>query len=139
MSNPNERQVGGSHYKTSVEHWDFVESQGMGYLEGCATKYVTRWRKKDGFKDLEKALHYVEKLISLHSGSAGLRRNNRATVVDPGLTERFLEANQLPLMSLEATVIYSLLEWQTNKELITARAAVMELIEEAKLNVDVQD
>ena len=58
----NERQIGGDHYKTEYEHWDLVLATGMGYLEGCATKYVARWRKKGGVADLDKALHYVEKL-----------------------------------------------------------------------------
>src|SRR6185369_13146900 len=64
-SNANSRQVGGDHYKTEIEHWDFVESNGIGYLEGCATKYVTRARKKNGRQDLEKAVHYVDKIIDL--------------------------------------------------------------------------
>jgi len=58
----NDHQVGGQHYKTNYEHWDLVLATGMGYLEGCATKYVARWRNKDGVADLKKALHYVEKI-----------------------------------------------------------------------------
>lgn len=129
---PNTRQVGGSHYKTKVEHWDWVESQGVGYLEGNASKYLTRWRKKDGVKDLEKALHYVDKLMTLH-GNSRLKRMNRATIIDPGLTERFLEANDIAENSLEATAIIGLLTWQTNHQLTTVRSAVLELIEEARL------
>lgn len=58
----NARQVGGTHYKTAYEHWDFATDVGMGHLEGSATKYIARWRDKGGAIDLEKALHYVEKL-----------------------------------------------------------------------------
>lgn len=65
MSDANSRQVGGDHYKTEYEHWDFIEETGTGYLEGVASKYVTRWRKKDGRKDLEKASHYVQKIREL--------------------------------------------------------------------------
>ena len=63
MSNANLTQIGGKHYKTQYEHWDFVLMVGMGYLEGCTTKYVARHRKKNGLEDLEKALHYLDKLI----------------------------------------------------------------------------
>ena len=28
---------------------------------GCATKYVARWRDKDGIKDLRKSIHYLSK------------------------------------------------------------------------------
>jgi len=66
MSRVNANQVGGDHYRSDYQHWDLIERHGIGYLEGCATKYVTRWRKKNGVQDLEKALHYVEKLIELH-------------------------------------------------------------------------
>jgi hypothetical protein len=61
----NTRQVGGQHYKTSIEVWDFVIANDIGYLEGNAIKYLARWRKKDGIKDLEKARHYLEKIIEI--------------------------------------------------------------------------
>lgn len=57
----NDRQVGGDHYQTGgTQHWDMF---GPEYLMGNATKYVSRWRKKNGVQDLEKALHYSEKLL----------------------------------------------------------------------------
>lgn len=61
----NDRQVGGDHYKAPIQHWDYVISNDLGYLEGQITKYVTRWRKKGGLEDLEKARHYLEKLIEV--------------------------------------------------------------------------
>ena len=61
----NTRQVGGEHYKTDYQHWDFAEHVGLGYLEGCATKYVSRWRKKNGMEDLKKAEHYLDKLLEI--------------------------------------------------------------------------
>lgn len=68
---PNASQVGGAHYQGDYQHWDFVREALNGrYLEGCATKYVSRWRKKNGLQDLKKAAHYVEKIIHLHE--AGL-------------------------------------------------------------------
>lgn len=65
MSNANTQQVGGGHYKgTTYQHWDFVMIALAGrYLEGNITKYVTRWRKKNGLEDLKKARHYLTKLI----------------------------------------------------------------------------
>lgn len=64
---PNERQVGGDHYNTYIQHWDFVIANNLGYLEGCITKYICRHRKKDGLKDLKKALHFLEKLIEIET------------------------------------------------------------------------
>ena len=60
----NERQVGGDHYSADgVQHWDVVIRTKSGYAEGNVTKYIGRWRKKHGIQDLQKALHYAEKLL----------------------------------------------------------------------------
>jgi len=92
--NANNRQEGGTHYQTPYQHWDFALDTGLGYLVGCATKYVARWRKKGGSDDLCKAAHYVDKLIDEY-----------VPVVDPaaegGIMERigfcktFAELNNL--------------------------------------------
>lgn len=60
--NANQRQVGGGHYrKGEVQHWDLMIQHGVPYTLGCATKYLFRWRDKNGLQDLEKAVHYLEK------------------------------------------------------------------------------
>lgn len=70
----NDRQVGGTHYKKgSIQHWDLVHALGLHYLQGCATKYVTRWKEKNGAQDLEKALHYIDKIIELDLPSPTMR------------------------------------------------------------------
>lgn len=63
----NERQVGGNHYKKGgEEHWDRQwRLYGRGYFVGCITKYVERYHDKNGVQDLEKAQHFLEKLIEL--------------------------------------------------------------------------
>tara|TARA_R110000851_G_scaffold96792_2_gene209953 strand:- start:34339 stop:34716 length:378 start_codon:yes stop_codon:yes gene_type:complete len=57
----NDTQVGGDHYKREYQHWDLVIDTDMPYVLGCATKYISRWRKKNGKQDLEKSLHYIHK------------------------------------------------------------------------------
>lgn len=59
----NSTQVAGTHYASEYQHWDFVLN-GLGgrYFEGQVTKYVFRWRKKNGIQDLEKALHFLAKM-----------------------------------------------------------------------------
>lgn len=70
-SKANDRQVGGSHYKRGgEEHWDRVwRLWGPGYFIGCITKYVERYREKNGIQDLEKAAHFLEKLIELETAA----------------------------------------------------------------------
>lgn len=52
-----------SHYTKGIECWDYIVSHGLGYLEGNIIKYVTRYRFKDGLKDLRKAAAYLNRLI----------------------------------------------------------------------------
>ena len=54
-------QVGGDHYQAEYAHWDWCAETGLGYLEGNATKYLARWRKKQGRQDLEKARWYLQR------------------------------------------------------------------------------
>lgn len=66
--NPMEQQVGGSHYKDMpIQPVEFIHANAMGYLEGNVVKYISRWRKKNGMADLEKARHYIDLLIQLES------------------------------------------------------------------------
>lgn len=59
-------QVGGGHYKDmAIQPVEFIHANGIGYLEGNVIKYVSRWRKKNGIADLEKARHYIDLLIEL--------------------------------------------------------------------------
>lgn len=65
----NDIQHGGSHYKDlQYETWDVINAWGLGYFDGNAVKYLSRWRKKGGVQDLMKAKHYIEKLIEIENG-----------------------------------------------------------------------
>lgn len=70
----NERQVGGGHYKSSSQHWDWVAANQLDYFQGQVTKYVARWKDKNGLQDLLKAQHFLEKYIELVK--AGVYRQN---------------------------------------------------------------
>jgi len=78
----NDYQVGGDHYVRDYQHWDFVIDTGMHYLLGCATKYITRWRKKNGLEDLKKPIHYLAK-----AEDAGIE----APVCSPIFVDRFVQ------------------------------------------------
>lgn len=70
----NDRQVGGDHYQTTIaicphcggvlQHWDFFAK--FPYLVGQVTKYVLRFRSKNGEQDLDKALHFLQKLKEVY-------------------------------------------------------------------------
>lgn len=62
----NDVQVGGDHYKkNAIQPWDYITSNQLGYLEGNIVKYVSRWKDKGGRQDLEKAKHYLDKLLEV--------------------------------------------------------------------------
>jgi hypothetical protein len=120
----NDRQVGGAHYRSELQHWDLIERHGVGYLEGCATKYVTRWRAKGGILDLEKADHYVEKLMALHQ--EGMRQPRGA--VPWCHVDRFAKANGLD--NTEAAVVTILCDRWNREMLQYARTLLRRLREE---------
>ena len=65
------RQVAGDHYKRmDVQPWDVVDhgprQQAIGFYRYNALKYVMRAGEKGDFKeDIQKAQHYLEKLLEL--------------------------------------------------------------------------
>ena len=54
-----------NHYNgNDIEHWDYVEEVGDGYLLGCASKYTFRNRHKGSKeKDLHKVYQYCKKFV----------------------------------------------------------------------------
>lgn len=61
-----DKQEGGGHYKDMViQPVEFCHANGIPFIEGCAIKYLCRWKDKGGVDDLRKCLHFVEMLIEL--------------------------------------------------------------------------
>lgn len=77
----NDIQIGGDHYKKfgkdGEQHWDriirlFPDSFEV-YFVAAITKYVERYRHKNGIEDLKKARHYLDKLIEAETARAEKR------------------------------------------------------------------
>lgn len=63
----NDNQIGGDHYKgKNIQPWDFITANNLSFLEGNIVKYITR-KKNNRLEDLQKAKHYLEKLIEVES------------------------------------------------------------------------
>lgn len=93
----NRRQVGGTHYGLrSYQHWDMVAEFNLDYFQGQITKYVMRWRDKNGVEDLEKAGHYLEKYMEIERA-----RQSFPTVGN----EIAADADQIPLSMNDAPEI----------------------------------
>lgn len=52
------------HYtQYQIQPMEFIGKNNIGYIEGNIIKYVCRYKLKNGLEDLQKAAHYLEKLI----------------------------------------------------------------------------
>ena len=61
------QQVGGEHYKgCKIQPVEYIQANGLDYLEGNVIKYITRHRTKgEGRKDIEKAIHYAQLILEM--------------------------------------------------------------------------
>ncbi len=125
--NANTKQVAGTHYnagESGIQHWDVIHANDVCYLVGCATKYLTRFRKKNGLQDLQKALHYTEKLIEVNARVQGHSWEN----VDQYTLETFFADNGI--VGPEREPIRLLLNWITPSDLKVAKMWIETLIAE---------
>ena len=61
-----DEQVGGDHYKKlGVQPVELIRDINANFFQGNVIKYVTRYKNKNGIKDLEKAKHYLELMKEL--------------------------------------------------------------------------
>lgn len=62
------RQEGGRHYKDlAIQPVEYIHRNSIGFCEGSAIKYLTRWRAKGGVEDLKKARHFIDLLIEMEA------------------------------------------------------------------------
>jgi hypothetical protein len=57
-----------NHYNNDWKIGEFLYEQQVPFFEACIIKYVLRYRKKEGRKDLLKAKDYLDKLLELYEG-----------------------------------------------------------------------
>ena len=61
-----DEQVGGDHYKKlGVQPVEFISAINANFFQGNVIKHITRYKDKNGIKDLEKAKHYLELMKQL--------------------------------------------------------------------------
>lgn len=128
LDNANARQVAGTHYASAdgVQHWDLIDTYRVGYLEGCASKYVTRWRRKNGVQDLQKAEHYLQKLYQVRAGLSFQEQLERRPDVPAAAVLEFARANGCG--AEEERILGLILRWESTHTIDLARRAVLALI-----------
>jgi hypothetical protein len=63
----NQVQVGGDHYRSTIQPWDVIRAWDLGFFSGNVVKYMARYPLKGGVEDLQKARHYLDKLIEIET------------------------------------------------------------------------
>lgn len=127
MQSANDHQVGGTHYAGQFQHWDYVMAALKGrYLEGNITKYISRHQKKNGRQDVQKAIHYANKLMELYKIGAVQPPRKEGEVPNMWGVTQFLEHN--PMGFWEQQVCIAAADWATEvrlRELINMLKSVL--------------
>lgn len=64
-----ENQVAGSHYLDyAIQPVEFIEKNGIPFLEGCVIKRMCRHGSKNKAEDLRKAIHEITLILELRYG-----------------------------------------------------------------------
>lgn len=126
----NSMQVGGTHYKTAYEHWDLCVNAALGYLEGNATRYIARWRKKNGVEDLKKALHCTNKLLEVLPKVVSWR-GERLVGYEYARGECISFCCQNKLTPIESRIVMALATWRREEDVVEARDDILMLMDEA--------
>jgi hypothetical protein len=130
----NEIQYGGEHYRTEYQHWDFLIDLGYGpsYFIGCATKYLSRYLKKNGLEDLNKAKHFVQKLyeaLDADPRSVAMELTNKlSTTHRIELFKMFNEANHLT--DKQRSAIGGIISAKSKEDLAAVMVIINDMITE---------
>jgi hypothetical protein len=130
MSEANKIQIGGNHYKVEngLQHWDLIDGYRVGYFEGCASKYVTRWDKKNGLEDLKKAAHYLRKLYERRAGLSFQDQLVLRPAVPAAVILQFAQANGCG--PVETRILGFILRWESTQTIDLARREIERMIAE---------
>jgi hypothetical protein len=61
-----DNQIGGNHYKNfKIQPIEFITANKLSFIQGNIIKYICRYDKKNGKKDIDKVIHYCELLKEL--------------------------------------------------------------------------
>jgi len=118
------RQPGGAHYnETQFQHWNLASTFKLGYFEGQITKYTDRHRRKHGALDLDKAIHFTEKLIEEACEGRALPMHSG---YDGEMMDAFFKARR-DLRPVESQVILTICTWNGTYQLQLALGLLRKL------------
>lgn len=85
-------QVGDSHYQSfTIQPWEYIVKNNIGWSEGEVIKYVSRWKNKNGVEDLRKAKSVIDNLIA---ETLQIEKQTPKKVAKPPVVEYHLTENE---------------------------------------------
>ena len=96
-----DEQADGDHYKKlGIQPVELIRDINANFFQGNVIKYVTRYKDKNGIKDLEKARHYLELIKELHPNN----NSNKITSYEIDSVNEYIYANKIYI--IEITVLF---------------------------------
>lgn len=72
------------HYtQYAIEPIDYIENKKYNFSQGNVIKYITRYKQKDGLKDLQKAEFYCKRLIEKNNHKITMQEFCEKNNLDP--------------------------------------------------------
>lgn len=59
IKTPYKKQVDGEHYISEIQPAQFIKANNLNFNQGNIVKYISRYQKKNGLKDLKKVVQYT--------------------------------------------------------------------------------
>ena len=95
-------QIGGSHYKDMpFQPIKLISMLDLDFFQGNVVKYVSRYKLKDGVRDLEKAKHYCQMAMEMEKSSPRLSMTILQAVF---ISEGFVTSNGLSKLVADVIV-----------------------------------
>jgi len=96
------------HYETNIDTLDYMKANMSqanyeGFLAGNVLKYISRYPKKNGLEDLEKAADYLRKLIDFYKNDDKSDEMNEWEFVNLNLNKLRKSAEDFEVALLTAT------------------------------------
>jgi hypothetical protein len=130
VSEANNTQIGGDHYKgKKFQPWDW-DQYGIGTYEMDILHYVTR--QKNGKEDLEKALHYLVKLREeyiIHDRRNRIPYALRSKHQLRGAVEAY--ATEWNMNYWQTRTVFLLVHWLTIEDLVEVTNLILTWIADA--------
>ena len=100
-----DEQVGGDHYKKlGMQPIELIRDINANFFQGNVIKYITRYKDKNGIKDLEKAKHYLELIEELHPNN----NSSKITSYEIDKVNEYIYANKIDTDAAKIIRIVSL-------------------------------